>query len=278
MRYFYREPAIINNDFSNTEVPLQINCAGESIYDIKLHATAVRSDYYLFYLYSGEVTILSKTTNKNKLTDGEFIIYNKNHTFDYKNEGGEKMVYYWVHFTGNDTEKIFEQLNIKVDTVYKAGPPEKIKLRYEDIFTSFSIRDDFFGIDSAQSLVSLLVTLARCINGANEDKKLEKQRISASLKYIQNNFTQPITVQSLADMEFMSVSRYRTVFRSATGMPPQEYIISLRINLARELLDHTYKSINDISLIVGWQDQRYFSRIFKQRLGISPTEYRSVTH
>ena len=60
-----------------------------------------------------------------------------------------------------------------------------------------------------------------------------------------------------------------------TGKSPNEYIIELRLQFAKNLLDNTNMSIKQISERVGYSDQYFFSRIFKKYLGISPQSYRN---
>ncbi|MEE1198283.1 MAG: helix-turn-helix transcriptional regulator [Acutalibacteraceae bacterium] len=55
---------------------------------------------------------------------------------------------------------------------------------------------------------------------------------------------------------------------------PIQFILKIRIERAKELLDFTDKSIADIAESSGFQDQNYFARIFKKQVGLSPTQYR----
>ncbi|MBQ7312089.1 MAG: helix-turn-helix transcriptional regulator, partial [Clostridia bacterium] len=88
------------------------------------------------------------------------------------------------------------------------------------------------------------------------------------------NFTKPITVKQLADMEFMSESRYRALFHEKMNQSPQEYLIRLRMSMACDLLSNTILSISEIAQTVGYPDQRYFTRLFHKKFNISPKEYR----
>ena len=58
------------------------------------------------------------------------------------------------------------------------------------------------------------------------------------------------------------------------GKSPNEYIIELRLQFAKSLLDNTNISIKQVSEHVGYNDQYFFSRLFKKHIGISPQEYR----
>ena len=58
------------------------------------------------------------------------------------------------------------------------------------------------------------------------------------------------------------------------GCSPQEYLVRLRIDKAKSLLERTDLSINDVANAVGYTDQMAFSKIFKQNCGLSPRSYR----
>ena len=58
------------------------------------------------------------------------------------------------------------------------------------------------------------------------------------------------------------------------GKPPNEYIIELRLQFAKNMLSGTNMSIKQISEHIGYNDPYFFSRLFKKHIGISPQEYR----
>ena len=78
-------------------------------------------------------------------------------------------------------------------------------------------------------------------------------------------------------MEFLSVSRYSTIFRETMGLSPQNYIILAKISHACELIRTTSRPIRDISQSVGYSDPHYFSRLFSKHMNISPSEYKKMT-
>lgn len=64
-------------------------------------------------------------------------------------------------------------------------------------------------------------------------------------------------------------------FKAATGMKPIEYVQHLRVGKARELLEFTRRSVDQIAWSVGYEDAAAFRRVFHRILGLSPGEYRS---
>ena len=74
----------------------------------------------------------------------------------------------------------------------------------------------------------------------------------------------------------MSSGRFSAVFERAVGKTPKKYIEDIKIDRARELLTHTAMSITAAAQSSGFTDSLYFSRVFKRKFGISPSEYRKT--
>ena len=98
--------------------------------------------------------------------------------------------------------------------------------------------------------------------------------VEEALTYLESNYTNNISVQSLADSIGLNRSYLHRLFKSATGSSVQEYLLDLRIRKACTLLKSTVLPIAIISLSVGYEDTLYFSRLFKKKKGASPSRYR----
>ena len=119
----------------------------------------------------------------------------------------------------------------------------------------------------------LLETLVELARSWKEDEK--QTSLSRSLAYINSRYTERIKVEELAKLENLSPSRYQVVFKEKTGVPPLEYVLGLRLRHACGLLASTDMPIYRIAELAGYDDQRFFCRLFKRKLGITPTEYRN---
>lgn len=72
----------------------------------------------------------------------------------------------------------------------------------------------------------------------------------------------------------MSASWFIRSFKEFTGHTPMQYILALRVVNAQNLLENTDYTVAEISRIVGYEDQMYFSRLFKKQNGVSPSLFR----
>ena len=99
-------------------------------------------------------------------------------------------------------------------------------------------------------------------------------RISAAIDFMENNFTQPISTLLLSKKANMSESSFRHSFKNITGLPPIDYLIRLRIEKAAEMManDSSIRVI-DASINTGFDNSAYFTRKFKEVVGITPINY-----
>jgi AraC-like DNA-binding protein/mannose-6-phosphate isomerase-like protein (cupin superfamily) len=97
--------------------------------------------------------------------------------------------------------------------------------------------------------------------------------IESSIEYMMRHFHEELRLESLADQAGWSVGHYCKMFKKITGYSPKDYIIRLRIDRAKELLEFQQYRLKEIAASVGYDDEFYFSRIFKKITGVSPSEY-----
>ena len=267
---FYRISDAGNNNIENNDVPLQLNCAGKNV--LPTHqALTERKDYYLFYLVDGEVAV--KRPVEANLTAGDMIVFDKNTVFEYF--ASKPTTHFYVHFTGNMAATLLEQCNIKVSTAYTVGKSESIVAKIYKIFESFYARDSFFDVDIAGKLCDLLVSFGRKITkNGQEDLNSNSKRLRKSLLFINENIAKPIQLYELAEIEKLSISRYQTLFKSVFNMSPGQYVTKAKMDAACDLLEKTNLSIGEVAEAVGYEDYRYFSRVFKKQKGITPSEYK----
>ena len=106
-----------------------------------------------------------------------------------------------------------------------------------------------------------------------KNEYLDREMHSA-VTYFNENYNQDISIENYAQTRGMSVSWFIRNFKKYTGMTPMQFIVSLRVNNAQILLEQTNYSIYEIAKIVGYDDQLYFSRLFRKQKGFSPSQYR----
>ena len=130
------------------------------------------------------------------------------------------------------------------------------------------------------SLMQLLLIVARY--GADGESKVgltdyfnpTHKTVSTVAAYINNNYSEDITLTSISNRFFISPCYFSRIFKAATGFSFVEYLNGVRLKEARKLLAKTNMTVSDIGDRVGYKSNTHFGRAFKTAFGISPTLYR----
>lgn len=120
----------------------------------------------------------------------------------------------------------------------------------------------------------LIAYIARSYSNNEEKHSCRMVQLSIMLKFIEENFTEDITLKQLAQKSNMSISTANRLFNELLHETPIKYLIRLRINYAAMLLKQAELSISEIAFRSGFRDSNYFSLQFKRIIGMSPAIFR----
>ena len=109
--------------------------------------------------------------------------------------------------------------------------------------------------------------------GRNENGS---QIISEIKTYVANHYMEDISLDDVAKLVCLNPSYVSGVFRRKSGENFSEYLANYRIEIAKDLLNDVKYRIVDVSYMVGYRDAKYFSRIFKKKVGVNPRDYRKL--
>ena len=97
-------------------------------------------------------------------------------------------------------------------------------------------------------------------------------------KYLQHNYMlYDVSLDSISDILNINASYFSMLFKKSFGVNFVDYLTSLRINAARELLTDPFLSAAEVANMVGYESPNYFTRVFKKNTGLTPTEYRKTS-
>lgn len=109
-------------------------------------------------------------------------------------------------------------------------------------------------------------------------KRVVSRHVSLCLDYIYNHLHEPIQVQALAELTGLSPSYLSSLFKSEMGQSISEYIMSKKMEAARNMLRYTDYSSAEISSVLNFSSQSHFIRAFKRYVGETPKRYREENH
>lgn len=191
----------------------------------------------------------------------------------YGADAADPWTVWWAHFDGSSVEDFVRITALSHRSVLREIP---------DIYASIALMEEIIRwMERDTTHASLIRTsgaawhLMTSLASARPSRAGNSQDlIERAADYLRNHMNRRINVAELANMAGMSASHFAAVFKKHTGVPAMAYQTQLRMASARELLDTTKQSVEDVAHAVGYDDSFYFSRQFKKIHGVSPTAYR----
>lgn len=252
--------------------PLVVNCANctnTNTWCINNNRIG-RLDYYFLYLISSDF-LVETPDGKEMMYEGDIVVIPPRKPYVFTPTKGKPIYYLCVHVTGNSVEKMLNEYGIEIfPNINKLNSNHHLQERFKKLFDAFAKNDEYRDRELANLTERIFIETARAIKSKDNDKNI----LSKSIRYINEYYTTKINIPDLAKMENMSMTTYNKQFKHQMKMSPTKYIISQRIHLAKELLETTNLSITEISLMCGYDDINFFSRVFKENVGLSPTSYK----
>ncbi|EMS73971.1 response regulator transcription factor [Ruminiclostridium cellobioparum] len=111
--------------------------------------------------------------------------------------------------------------------------------------------------------------------GGGEEPRSERKTIEAAKEYINKNFFNSISLESVARHVHMNTNYFSSLFKKETGENFIDYLTKVRVEKAKTLLANPNLKIHEICQIVGYYSTKHFARLFKEMVGMTPSEYRA---
>lgn len=125
--------------------------------------------------------------------------------------------------------------------------------------------------DYEQTYIRLMTRIFRWIDQNANYGGLLARKVS---DYVAQNYNTKISLADIAQEMALSPAYFSTVYKNLTGKNFSEYLTEYRINVAKDLLVNSRLNVTEISNEISYQDPHYFARVFRQNVGVTPSEYR----
>lgn len=179
----------------------------------------------------------------------------------------------WCHFDGVTARQWYSSIVSRLGNVFSIPEPNSALGRLNDIYNTFSsntvVREALMSKYLSDILTAFLLytPLERC---GHSHTDLAEEAVA----YINEHFTESVTVEELAGRASMSPFHFIRVFKKETGFTPHDYLIHTRIANAKYLLKNSSLPVKDICYSTGFSCESVFCSAFKRCLGITPAQYR----
>ncbi|MCC2683438.1 MAG: AraC family transcriptional regulator [Paenibacillaceae bacterium] len=243
--------------------------------------------YEIYYLMSGERNYLIGNRT-HRISPGDLVFIRPNEIHRATNTSvpyyERIVVHFGKTFLAQDSGWVEDQHSPFITHSSVLSLPVNVQKRVEEllhhIVKEYDERDIGFDTTIRSALVELLIIGIRQ-NRDTMDKPVEyataaHRKISGIVRYINDNYESPLSLESLAGQFDISPYYLSRLFRKTTGFTYVEYLTTVRIKHAQRLLRETRWKVGNILEKVGFQDQRHFGKIFKKISNCTPLQYRKM--
>ncbi len=234
----------------------------------------ILQEYQLNYITKGG-GIFETNTGIYHVKAGSLLVIFPNIWHRYKPNSHTGWTENYIGFNGTAVENFMSYKIFSPDKpVIQIGEREEILDTFLRIFSLTEYEKPGFQQIASGLIIELLGYLVafekqKEFSGKRIEKIIEEARYKMRTETGQN-----FDIEKFAEEHNIGYSWFRRMFKNYTGLSPRQYCIQLKIMRAKELLASTNLSVKEISYELGFESIHYFSRMFKQKTGKSPTEFR----
>ena len=210
-----------------------------------------------------------------KLEQKSLHMYTPGTSLQFTGSKEQELQFYWISFDIyrlNEKDRNHREYLLELDFPIKGCIPIG-RTQFQRLFyllltegTLGREHNPFLGQQYLHELLDGMLRYAEPVVHNDTDRRLK-----LTLDYLQNHFREDIRINKLAEMAELHPSYYSQVFKQAMNKSPVTFLTHLRVNKAKEMMLLTDKSMRDIAADVGYKDEFYFSRRFKESSGYSPS-------
>lgn len=245
-----------------------------SIYYFDWNKGRTLDNYTLNYISEG-TGIYEDATGSYEVTPGTMLIIRKGVWHRYRPHKNTGWTENYICFNDSlATHFLGVNSILKDKSIIYCGLHEEYIDTYYKIF-DIAIKERL-GFQQVAS--GLILKLIGYLIAFEKQNSLSNEKIINTIEkakhVLRENIENEIDIQSLAKELNIAYPYFRNVFKKYTKMSPHQYLLSLKLMRAKELLLNTHLSIKEITYLLKFDSLSYFSKFFKKRTGVSPSEFR----
>ena len=264
---------VFSNDFTKNIDAMIYTCGYEDCKPGHSYGPLLRNGYMVHYILSGRGIYQCRGKTFHLEEDGAFLIC-PGELIYYEADREVPWIYTWIGMQGIKIKGYLERTSLLESLVFGYDGDPRLRACHERLFEAEQkTRSRDLLMNSV--LYEYLFLLAdhfpsRRPSGAEK----RSTYVEEALNFMEGAFCDPITVQDIADHLSLNRSYLHRQFKAAMGVSVQDYLLDRRIRQACILLKNTDLPIQVVARSVSYQDALYFSKLFHQKKGVSPSQYR----
>ena len=179
----------------------------------------------------------------------------------------------WIFFDGKTAKRIIEDFNIPLGTPFKIDNRSIIEPYINKIEEELKFKHKSYENKISALVTEMLVELGRGYENSSKTSHTAYEALTRARSYMLNHVADKISTQDLAKYSNYSVSRFCFLYNFFFGTAPMDDLINARIEKAIKLLKYQNVTVTEAAELSGFSSIHYFSRKFKEKVGVSPSNY-----
>lgn len=234
----------------------------------------ILQEYQINYITEGS-GVFETSTDQFKVVPGSILILQPGVWHRYKPDPNTGWNEHYIGFNGDFCSHFFQEVFFQMakPVIYIGFQESLLKIFFEIIQHVKEEKTGHQQVSAANTILMLSKILFFVRNREFDGKSMERTIQKACLHF-RENLNKNINIEVLAGELNVGYSYFRQMFRKYTGISPTQYHLSLRIQRAKDLLASTDNSFKEIAIELGFESYFYFSRIFKEKTGKNPMEFK----
>jgi AraC-like DNA-binding protein len=233
----------------------------------------VLQEFQVVYITSGRGWFDSELTGQVEVTAGDLFILFPGIRHAYRPIRETGWHEYWVGFSGEHAQRLWNGGLFTPDrAVHRIGLNHEIIADYEQIVGLCRRQTPGFQIRLGALVLQLLAHI-HAIETASRTSAGDGTIVEAARAIMQEHVDEGLSMDEIVARVGVGYTRALGIFRQYTGLTPYQYYLQLRMHRARELLRRPGVTVKEVAVQMNFENQYYFSRLFKKKTGLTPTEW-----
>jgi AraC-like DNA-binding protein len=258
----------------STSYPVSVH---PDYYQFRWDRGRVLQEYQALYVVRGDGEFESKAVVRRKVWPGSVMWLFPGEWHRYRPRKAIGWDEYWISFGGGQIEQLADRGFISPEqAVLDTGVDDAILRPY--LAALDRVRTDPIGCQQLIS-VNVLEILAAALAALRRQRSSGRNEtiVREAKALLEQNAAKATSMEKLAQHFQLSEKHFRRLFKSHTGLSPYQYYLQTRIHRAKEMLLGTTMSIKEIASALHFENPFHFSKAFKEKAGMSPSQWRGGT-
>jgi AraC-like DNA-binding protein len=238
----------------------------------------ILNDFQFVYITEGKGLFWTHPKKPKKVQAGNILVVLPGKWHNYFPLPDTGWVEHWVSFNGKTAQSwLRKNMLSEKRLVLQPNVNEHLLVLFEELLNVAQTAPPYANqIQSGLAMQIVAHTFSLIQSRQDTIGKNGLSIIEEAKCYLHDHWNKEVDMKEVAESLNVSYRHFRRLFKSSTGVSPKQYVLNLKINQSKKLMEGDF-TIKSVAYKVGFADPYHFSRIFKQKTGASPMEWKNNT-